>query len=335
MKAYLAKFGVYPPSPNLCCTGGEGGTHHLSFESMAAVLVKEGFLPSIPKAPTSNNPYMNFDYGPGSTAGSLLVTYLENINDTTVPPLDSCRPFVQNWCSTDMPSKAYCLCNTVPTQPTQSSPTATLTINGRESDTISVGDPYQYSWSSTNADTFGSNYSATCTNGAAWSDAWSADNAQGSASGTISPDAAGCTYTVNYKATQSATGKESSAQVTVIVRAMTSAERLKYSNLAGVGTSFMFGGKDKVPAAQSAVTPKKSLFTYHFTQNLSYGSKGTEVQALQEALREERLFTSELSGNFYDKTREAVMAFQAKYGISQVGSVGPETRAQLNALFAQ
>ncbi|HEY4513719.1 MAG TPA: peptidoglycan-binding domain-containing protein, partial [Candidatus Paceibacterota bacterium] len=58
------------------------------------------------------NPYMNFDYGPGSTAGSLLVTYLENINDTTVPPLDSCRPFVQNWCSTDTASKAYCLCNT-------------------------------------------------------------------------------------------------------------------------------------------------------------------------------------------------------------------------------
>jgi len=112
MKAYFAKFGVYPPSPNFCYTGGEGGTHHLSFESMAAVLVKEGFLPSIPKAPTSNNPYMNFDYGPGSTAGSLLVTYLENINDTTVPPLDSCRPFVQNWCSTDTASKAYCLCNT-------------------------------------------------------------------------------------------------------------------------------------------------------------------------------------------------------------------------------
>ncbi|KKW19061.1 MAG: hypothetical protein UY63_C0023G0012, partial [Parcubacteria group bacterium GW2011_GWA2_51_10] len=43
---------------------------------------------------------------------------------------------------------------------------------------------------------------------------------------------------------------------------------------------------------------------------------------------------SEISGNFYDHTREGVLAFQTKYGINPTGYVGPATRAQLNALFS-
>ena len=99
-------------------------------------------------------------------------------------------------------------------------PTATLTINGKTSDTVSVGDPFKYEWSSTNADTFSSNYSVTCTDGRAWTDSWAANTAQDSHFGTIASDAAGCTYKVTYKAAQSATGKEATKTIEVIVRAL-------------------------------------------------------------------------------------------------------------------
>ena len=78
-------------------------------------------------------------------------------------------------------------------------------------------------------------------------------------------------------------------------------------------------------------TPSK--FTYTFTLDLWRGQSGTEVRALQEALKVEGLFNSEISGNFYDHTREGVLAFQTKYGINPTGYVGPMTRAQLNELY--
>ncbi|KKW19626.1 MAG: RHS-related protein, partial [Parcubacteria group bacterium GW2011_GWA2_51_10] len=96
-------------------------------------------------------------------------------------------------------------------------PTATLTINGKESDTVSVGSPFKYVWSSTNADHYTSSFTSTaCGSG----DPWVATNASGVHEGIIDQAAAGCTYTVNYKATQSATGKEATKTIEVIVRAL-------------------------------------------------------------------------------------------------------------------
>ena len=74
-------------------------------------------------------------------------------------------------------------------------------------------------------------------------------------------------------------------------------------------------------------------FSYTFTQDMYRGQSGAEVSALQRALNAEGLFAGEATGNFYDVTREAVMVFQIKYGISATGYVGPETRAKLNALY--
>ena len=82
--------------------------------------------------------------------------------------------------------------------------------------------------------------------------------------------------------------------------------------------------------AQSA----PSKFMYTFTLDLWRGQEGTEVRALQEALREEGLYDGEITGGFFDLTKAAVTAFQTKYGINPTGYVGPATRAQLNALFS-
>ena len=108
---YFNEYGQYPPSPNFCCGGGDGGAHNLNFESMTQVLVDKGFLSSVPKAPSSGNPYMHYKYGAGNAIGAILVTSLEGIAATTVGPFGSCRPFGANWCSNINPSTQYCICH--------------------------------------------------------------------------------------------------------------------------------------------------------------------------------------------------------------------------------
>ena len=112
MQLYYDKYGAYPPSPNLCCSGGSGGTHNQNFESMVQHLVDEGFLGVIPKDPSDPpEAYMHYNYGPGNVMGFILVTGLEAIQPTTVGPYGSCRPFTNSWCSSTNPSTTYCLCN--------------------------------------------------------------------------------------------------------------------------------------------------------------------------------------------------------------------------------
>lgn len=57
----------------------------------------------------------------------------------------------------------------------------------------------------------------------------------------------------------------------------------------------------------------------------SYGSRGAEVIAIQERLKERGLFHEDITGYFGDKTREAVLRFQKQQGISQTGTAGPLT----------
>ena len=111
MELYFDKYGRYPASPNLCCSGGDGGTHNQNFESMMGLLVNEKFLSSIPKAPSSGNPYMAYDYSGGNNVGIIFVTGLESISPTLIGPFNSCRPFGQNWCSNTLPSTSFCICH--------------------------------------------------------------------------------------------------------------------------------------------------------------------------------------------------------------------------------
>lgn len=57
----------------------------------------------------------------------------------------------------------------------------------------------------------------------------------------------------------------------------------------------------------------------------SFGSRGAEVSAIQERLKERGLFHEDITGYYGEKTREAVLRFQKQKGISQTGTAGPLT----------
>jgi murein L,D-transpeptidase YcbB/YkuD len=59
------------------------------------------------------------------------------------------------------------------------------------------------------------------------------------------------------------------------------------------------------------------------------------VSSLQDCLTYEGLFPSNVTARGYygSVTRQAVMDFQKKYGLEQVGNVGPKTNAKLKELY--
>lgn len=68
-----------------------------------------------------------------------------------------------------------------------------------------------------------------------------------------------------------------------------------------------------------------------FSVYLGFGSRGSEVTALQRSLiRLGFLGADSATGYFGNLTRAAVAAYQKAHGISAVGYVGPATRAALN-----
>ncbi len=73
--------------------------------------------------------------------------------------------------------------------------------------------------------------------------------------------------------------------------------------------------------------------TFNFTKTLRRGMRDSDVGELQKQLRSEGFFTYPTNTGFFGSvTQVAVKAFQAKYGIKQIGIVGPITRKQLNLL---
>lgn len=76
-------------------------------------------------------------------------------------------------------------------------------------------------------------------------------------------------------------------------------------------------------------------FAQTFDTNLSYGSTGTEVSALQEFLVTQHVLAPQyITGNFYSLTLAAVKAFQTAESITPVsGYFGPISRATANAIL--
>jgi len=68
--------------------------------------------------------------------------------------------------------------------------------------------------------------------------------------------------------------------------------------------------------------------------NLKYGSRGTEVTALQDNLREIGLFSAKSTGYFGTITKSSVLKLQKKYGLAADGIVGPKTYKALNDALA-
>lgn len=70
---------------------------------------------------------------------------------------------------------------------------------------------------------------------------------------------------------------------------------------------------------------------FNFNNGLALGSRSDEVTELQNRLTAEGVYTGPITGYFGSLTAQGVKNFQKKYGISQVGMVGPQTRAKLNS----
>ena len=96
-----------------------------------------------------------------------------------------------------------------------------------------------------------------------------------------------------------------------------------------------------VPATSTAVFPPsaptaKSSFVYTFLKPLYFGLENDpDVRALQQILALEGVYSGPVTGNYYNLTVLGVKKFQEKYGISQLGNVGPATRAKLNEFYSK
>ena len=85
----------------------------------------------------------------------------------------------------------------------------------------------------------------------------------------------------------------------------------------------------------SVATASTAAIIGRLTMELQSGMRNEQVRLLQEFLAKDKAIYPEGKATSYfgPATKAAVKRFQAKYGISQVGRVGPQTLAKLNELM--
>lgn len=105
--------------------------------------------------------------------------------------------------------------------------------------------------------------------------------------------------------------------------ATASAQAMTLSQLVDLFISLGIISSDKAAAAKAAISSSASSMV--FSKDLTVGSSGDEVSALQN-----KLGVSPASGYFGSITKAAVMKFQSENGVPSTGFVGPLTRAKLN-----
>jgi hypothetical protein len=85
------------------------------------------------------------------------------------------------------------------------------------------------------------------------------------------------------------------------------------------------------PAQTSSANTNTSTYAYKFYNPLKVGSTGADVSALQKRLKSEGVYTGAITGTYGALTEAAVKKYQKAHGLTQLGNVGPGTRAALNA----
>lgn len=89
----------------------------------------------------------------------------------------------------------------------------------------------------------------------------------------------------------------------------------------------------KIGSSAGGNPPTSSQAPVPFTSYLKPGSEGSEVTALQKFLIQKGYLSGEATGYYGSKTVDAVIKLQAANGLTQLGVVGPGTRALLNSLL--
>ncbi len=103
------------------------------------------------------------------------------------------------------------------------------------------------------------------------------------------------------------------------------AQAMTLSQLVDLFISLGIISPDKAAAAKAAVSSSATVSGYTFSSDLTVGSTGDAVTALQNALG-----VSPATGYFGAITKAAVQSYQTAHGISSTGYFGPLTRASLN-----
>lgn len=78
--------------------------------------------------------------------------------------------------------------------------------------------------------------------------------------------------------------------------------------------------------------PSAPTFNYKFTQDLELGSKGKDVEELQQFLKNQGFFESEINGVFDSATRQSLIKYQRAIGVVSItGRLDTETRDFINS----
>ncbi len=187
---------------------------------------------------------------------------------------------------------------------------------------VTVGSSYQSSYSSS--------LPSGCTSSSGYS-AITGLSCSGTSTASTLPY--GCTTATGYS---SITGLScSSTSTSIVVPAGCTASTI-FSSVTGqtcpnyvAGTSSASSSSSSSNTSSTTSSSSKSSI-YKFTAALKLGSKGEEVKELQKKLKSLGYYKGTIDGSFGPQTEKSVKAFQKAHKLSQVGNVGPGTRAALN-----
>jgi hypothetical protein len=120
------------------------------------------------------------------------------------------------------------------------------------------------------------------------------------------------------------------ARQTVTITAIPATSASEYNATLAKSVTFDIAGAGIRPSALPTGAASSSTTTVALVKAV-YGSRNNEqVRLLQRILKADGVFSGEVSGNFFDATRAAILKFQKKYAISLTGTAGPLTLRKLN-----
>lgn len=107
------------------------------------------------------------------------------------------------------------------------------------------------------------------------------------------------------------------------------------SKKSGSSSSSASSGSGSSSSGSSSTSSSSDKMTLSTAQTLQLNSTGDEVLKMQKMLFEMGYYSGNRTGNFGEKTRDAVIAYQKKKGLTADGIAGKRTLSAINADYAR